>query len=110
MTFSEVEQVDGKRLGRRPPTNKPAIMFSQILRAVPDHPASADYLTLVGDYGLYGNDRYGDCGPVSVANSYKVVSLVGGAEWSASQEDVFDLYRRSGNPDFDPVSGTDDNG
>jgi hypothetical protein len=27
-----------------------------------------------------------------------------------SQDEVFDLYRRSGNPNFDPATGVDDNG
>jgi hypothetical protein len=102
--MSEVERVDGRRLGRRAPSNKPALRLAEILKAVPEHPPAADYLAVVSDFGLYGNDRYGDCGPVSVANSVKVVTRLGNelGEYSVSQEDVFDLYRRSGNPDFDP--------
>jgi len=58
-----------------------------------------------------GNDQYGDCGPTSVANLVRLVS--GGlldSEVQPSQDDVFDLYRRSGNPSFDPATDADDNG
>src|SRR6185295_14375671 len=49
--------------------------------------------------------------PVSVANSLKLITLTGdGTEISVTQNDVFDLYRRSGNPNFDPETGKDDNG
>jgi hypothetical protein len=60
---------------------------------------------------MLGNDQYGDCGPVSVANSRALTSLfLNGSEAYPSLDDVFDLYRRSGNPDFNPVTDTDDNG
>jgi len=78
---------------------------------VPTHPNVADHMTLVTDWGLYGNDQYGDCGPVSVANYIKLVTrYLTAAEISVSQDDVFDLYRRSGNPQFDPATDADDNG
>lgn len=110
--FLETQQVPDRRLGRRPPSNKPAIMFAQIAAtAVLPHPSTVDNLDDVTDFGLYGNDQYGDCGPVSVANSIKLLTKIGtGEEVSVTQADVFDLYRRSGNPNFDPETDTDDNG
>lgn len=78
---------------------------------VPDHPSSADYFSRVTDWGLYTNDQFGVCGPTSVANQRKLISLyLGGLEESPTLEDVYDLYRRSGNPNFDPTTGADDNG
>jgi hypothetical protein len=100
------------KLGRRPPSGKPALMLGAFLRsgAVPAHPATADHFRNL-TFGLYENDRYGDCGPTSVANLVRLVSggLLG-TEVVPSQDDVFDLYRRSGNPNFDPATDADDNG
>jgi hypothetical protein len=101
-----------RRLGRRSPSRKPALRLGNFLTGViPQYPLTADRFSSVKDWGLYGNDRYGDCGPVSVANSRKLVSLyLTGNEQSPTQDDVFDLYRRSGNPNFDPNTDADDNG
>ncbi len=78
--------------------------------AIPKYPDNADYLSSV-QYGNYANDRYGVCGPVSVANSRRMVTaFLEGRMVAPSQDDVFDLYRRSGNPNFDPATGQDDNG
>lgn len=75
------------------------------------HSPLADHFGKVGDWGLYGNDMYGTCGPTSVANQRKIVSkYLGGVEDSPTLDDVFDLYRRSGNPNFDPATDADDNG
>jgi hypothetical protein len=99
-------------LGLRPPKNAPALMLAPLLTgALPAHPAAEDHFSKVTDWGLYGNDQYGVCGPTSVANYVKLVTLyLTGTEVSVSQNDVFDLYRRSGNPDFDPATDADDNG
>ena len=100
-----------RKLGRRPPSNKPALMLGDILTGVaPAHPATADHFGSLA-FGLYANDKYGDCGPTSVANLVRLVTggLLG-AEVQPSQDDVFDLYRRSGNPNFDPKTDADDNG
>src|SRR5206468_3072189 len=60
---------------------------------------------------LYANDQYGDCGPAAVANSRKLVTrLLTGVEDSPTQDEVFDLYRASGNPGFDPDTGAGDDG
>lgn len=101
-----------RRLGRRPPKNAPALMLGDILTGVaPDHPVAADHFSAVGDWGLYTNDRFGVCGPTSAANSRKLTTkIITGAEQSPTLADVYDLYRRSGNPNFDPATGADDNG
>jgi len=99
------------KLGLRPPSRRPALALADFLTGtVPAHPATADHFGSLA-FGLYENDRYGDCGPTSVANLVRLVTggLLG-AEIQPSQDDVFDLYRRSGNPHFDPTTGADDNG
>lgn len=91
------------KTGRRPPKNAPALFAADFLTGVtPAHPAITDHIAK-NEFGLYGNDRYGVCGPTDVANTVRLVSVgLLGQEIKPSQEDVFDLYRRSGNPDFDP--------
>lgn len=93
-----------RKLGRRAPKNAPALRLSQFLSGtVPAHPASADNLSKA-TYGLYDNDTYGDCGPTSVANQRRqVTKYLTGEQHEPTQNDVFDLYRRSGNPTFDPA-------
>lgn len=108
----ENQQISGRRLGRRPhdPT-RPVLKLADILTGAPAHDKAADNLTKVTDWGLYGNDHYGVCGPTEIANSRKqITKYLTATEASPSQDDVFDLYRRSGNPAFDPKTGADDNG
>lgn len=91
----------------------PYLAFADIRKtgATITHNPAADHFAKVGDWGLYANDKFGDCGPTSVANLVKLITkYLSTAEWSPTQDDVFDLYRRSGNPDFDPVTGAGDNG
>lgn len=77
---------------------------------VPEHPTSADYVKAL-KFGLYRNDEFGVCGPTSVANYIRLVTAVlTGKMLAPTQADVFKLYRESGNPDFDPSTGADDNG
>lgn len=95
------------KLGRQPPSNKPALMLKDVLTGTPPtHPATADHFRSFS-FGLYQNDQYGDCGPTSVANLVRLVTggLLG-SEIQPTQADVFDLYKRSGNPNFP----ADDNG
>jgi hypothetical protein len=80
------------------------------VRAVVTHSPSCDWTAGV-DFGLYTNDRFGVCGPTYVANHRRLVTKwCTGTEQRPTQDDVYDLYRRSGNPDFDPATGADDNG
>jgi hypothetical protein len=100
-----------RRLGRRPPSRKPALRLVEFLKAAPSHPTAGDHFSKVHDWGMYTNDRFGVCGPTSVANSRKLTTLyLTGKEESPALNDVYDLYRRSGNPGFDPATDADDNG
>lgn len=100
------------KLGLLPPTPAmPALRLADYLTGVlPAHPPAADYLSGTA-FGLYANDRFGVCGPTAVANSRReITARLKGAVAAPSQNDVFDLYRRSGNPGFDPATGAGDNG
>ena len=74
------------------------------------HPSASDHFARVPAWILGGNDRYSDCGPVSVANDRLLVTTYLSTPQRVSQADIFDLYRRSGNPDFNPATGQGDNG
>lgn len=110
--MTESVRVPGRRLGRRVPSNKVAVQFAEVWKGtLPEVPASVDYLDDFTGWQMLGNDQFGDCGPVSVANSRTLTTTVlSGAPSYPTLDDVFDLYRRSGNPNFDPATDTDDNG
>lgn len=102
---------DRYKTGRRPPKNAPALKLEEVLSGVtPQHPVAADHFLKLA-FGLYANDRFGVCGPTGVANLVRMLTgALLGTEIQPSQEDVFTLYRHSGNPHFDPATGADDNG
>jgi hypothetical protein len=103
----------GRRLGRRPPKRAPALqLFPSLTGIVPDHPASADHFASVEEWILGRNDEFGTCGPTSEANSrlLTTVYLTPDKVHRPTDDNVIDLYRRSGNPLFDPDTGENDNG
>lgn len=113
----ELHPVKTKRLGRRPADlarladRRRTLQFADIYKAVPSHSAAADHLGPISDWTMLGNDQFGDCGPVSVANSRRITTkLLTGTEQQPTLDQVFDLYRRSGNPTFDPKTGKGDDG
>lgn len=100
-----------RKLGRRPPKNAPALRVAEFLTGqVPEHPAAADHFAKVAEWGLWGNDQYGDCGPVSLFNLRKLVTAYAtGIEAQPTQDDVFRLYKLV-NPSFNPNTGDGDDG
>jgi hypothetical protein len=100
-----------RKLGRRSPKNAPALRLADFLTGqVPAHPAAADHFAKVPEWGLWQNDRYGDCGPVSFYNLRKLVTAYAtDVEAQPTQDDVFGLYKLV-NPTFDPETGTGDDG
>jgi hypothetical protein len=111
---TETTQVPGRRLGRKPKQpGRPLLRLADILTGepIPAHASAADHFAEVTDWQMWANDQYGDCGPASVANSRAITTTyLAGGEHVPTLDDVFDLYRRSGNPDFNPDTGADDNG
>jgi hypothetical protein len=79
---------------------------------IPEHPESADYTRAPGlEWGLYTNDRFGVCGPTEVANSRRqTTAWLTGVVAEPSLDDVYDLYRASGNTSFDPTTSVGDHG
>jgi hypothetical protein len=96
-------------LGKREPLpNRRALMMAPLLTGtIPNIPIAADHFTNVPDWEMGRNDEYGTCGPTSVANLIRLLSqYLGGGMNPVTTDDVIDLYRRSGNPNFPD----DDNG
>lgn len=99
-----------RALGRRSAKNAPALRLSAFLTEAPVHPDRADHLTGIASWGLWGNDRFGTCGPVSFYNYLKMITyFLTGVEAQPTIEDVYRLYTLC-NPDFDPETGTGDGG
>jgi hypothetical protein len=101
-----------RKLGRRPPKNAPALRLASLLTGVvPAHPTTADHFSRVERWFLGANNLFGTCGPTSDANYIKLVfRYLLGEDVTVTDEAIFDLYRRSGNPGFNPATGEDDNG
>ncbi|HEY2763433.1 MAG TPA: hypothetical protein VGJ13_05385 [Pseudonocardiaceae bacterium] len=105
----EHQIVPGRRLGRRPhDPNRPALRLGPLLTGViPDHPATVDHFSQVGDWGMLKNDVAGDCGPAMVFHDRILISrYLAGQTLAPDDNAVIDLYRRSGNPNYP----ADDNG
>jgi hypothetical protein len=77
----------------------------------PDHPVSVDHLAAVPAWNGSTNLRYGTCMVCAEANSAVMTwRVLLGVDVSVSDQAVYDLYRLSGNPDFDPATGAGDRG
>ena len=104
-----------RALGIRPAKGAPSLMLSldngTLTGVTPAHSPATDHFALLTSWILGGNDRFGTCGPTSVANLRRLTTAyLSGNAGSYTDDQVFDLYRRSGNPHFDPATGADDNG
>lgn len=110
---TETMRIPGQRLGRKPrDPSRPVLKLRDYLTGtIPPHPQTVDYFSRIPGWCLGANDRFGTCGPTSLANHLLLVSSwLASAPIRVTDNDVFDLYRRSGNPNFDPTTGADDNG
>src|ERR1700759_4681516 len=110
-THRETIRVPGRRLGVRKRTTRPVISFSAIRRRTDTGayvvPTARQNLARFTQWDVRGNDEYGDCGPVSVVNSYALTTAaLTGTPIYPTLDATLDLYRRSGNPNFPQ----DDNG
>ena len=89
---------------------KPILDFDPLLTGITPRKEVSFFEGVV--FGLDDNDRFGDCGPTSVDNLRRATSkFATGTQRTASLTAVFDLYKRSGNPNFNPSSrNPEDNG
>lgn len=99
------------KLGRRHTDKSRPVVRLSLTGTVPAHPASADHFAQVPAWNGATNINYGTCGPCSVANHAILTwKYLLGLDISVKDADIYDLYRRSGNPNFDPATDADDNG
>lgn len=89
------------KFGCLEPINKPSLRLKNFLTGVvPDHPIAADYLTILKNWQMLGNDQYGDCVAVTLANIYRLLSCVlGGKEVYLTLDQVIEVYKTQ-NPSF----------
>lgn len=113
-TNNENHLVEGKRLGLLPDQGHSRLDFGRVLTLEAFNqpiPKADDHIKGVPAWNMGGNDKYGTCGPTSLANYITMVywNLLG-VQVIVSDDAVFALYRASGNPNFNPVTDADDNG
>jgi len=111
---NEFDQHPTFRLGWQGPTQKRVLAMSNYF-AAPDvitvAPPTADFMSEVGTWCGETNKRFGTCGPNMVANLMTMTFAYALDEQVTISDDaIYDLYRRSGNPSFNPATGQDDNG
>ena len=99
------------KLGLRPePVGKIKVKAEWKNKVPPASPAVVDHHA-GWKFNMGANNRFGTCGPTSGANHWQMTQkFLFGKDTFVSESDIFDVYRRSGNPRFDPNTGADDNG
>lgn len=101
------------KLGRRPsdPARLARMIQLPVRGVLPAYPITADHMALIARWMLGANDRFGTCGPTSVANFVVMVwKYCLGIDITVSDAAIFKLYQQSGNPTFDPFAKPDANG
>lgn len=113
MIEAEHHTAPARRLGLRPsdPANLARMIRLPLTAAPVGYPPAWDDISPIRTWCLGANNRFGTCGPTSIANYvillYRVLT---GEQVTVTDHAVFDLYRASGNPGFDPATGAGDNG
>lgn len=90
------------KLGRRAPSQKRALRLGSYLQPanIPDHPDQLNYLPGFTGWQVLGNDKYGDCVAVAVANNRaEITAVLTGAPHYPSLDEVLAFYRTQ-NPGF----------
>lgn len=88
------------KFGRKPPSGAPALMFSDFLRVAPPHPVAQDNLARQRSWRMLGNNEYGDCVSVAVANQIRTVTQdLGLKKVYPTLTQVLNFYRTQ-NPNF----------
>lgn len=102
--------IPGFRLGRRVPDPAYQKLRLKLTGQVPAHPISVDHFSKITNWGMLGNEKFGDCGPAAVAHYVMMVTeYLTGTMISPTLNDVLALYKLC-NPTFDPTTGVGDNG
>lgn len=98
-----------KKLGRRPPSNKPALHLADFVRNLPAHPLIDAGPTGVS-WPMDHNDQWGDCVVAGADHALQAIcALLGVQRSNWSDQQILDYYRTQ-NPTFDPATGAGDDG
>ena len=88
------------KYGRKFPKRAPSLKLTNLIKAIPDHPLTEDYLANLTNWKILGNNEYGDCLAVTWANSRRfITALLGRNENYPTLEQVLDFYKTQ-NPGF----------
>ena len=100
-----------RRLGWQGPSAKEMIRFESITTGAISYPPDVNHLATIQQWMLGRNNDFGTCGPTGIANYYVLAyKLIKDENITVTDEAIFALYRASGNPNFNPDTGADDNG
>lgn len=101
-----------QHLGRRPHDPKrPVLRLAHYLTSGTSYPVFADYLGQVEQWDAYASATFATGGPAAVGNQRRqVTTYLTDTVHAPAIDDVFGLYRASGNPAFDPETGAGDGG
>lgn len=107
--MSAPTRVPGK-LGwvQAPPDERTMRLTPYLAADFPAPPASANWLSKVRSWPLYGNDTIGDCEPVSCAHLTQAWTAYAGREVRIREADVIAAYSRISG--YDPATGANDVG
>lgn len=99
------------KLGKKAATyDKRDLTFAEFLKPAPLKAAPVGYghAGLVGDYGMLGNDRYGDCVFAGAAHETMLWNAAAGKAVLFDASSVLSDYAAV--TGFDPITGANDNG
>lgn len=96
------------KLGKRAPSNRPAVPFRQFLTSIPAHPLFDQAPAF--SYPVDGNDTFSDCVVAAFDHTRQVITgLLTGTQLNLSPDEIVALYKTQ-NPDFDPSGDPSVNG
>lgn len=82
------------KLGRRPPHfDTRTLRLENYLRILPKPPVALDYSGHVQDWGMYGNDQYGDCTEAAIAHMQMLWAALNGASDVPDEQTVISAYK-----------------
>lgn len=92
-----------------PVPTKPRLWLSRHLTGVPVAPVSADWISGVEDWPMYGNDKAGDCTIATVGHAIELVTHYGQGK-TVKVSDASVMAKYSALSGYDPATGANDTG
>lgn len=100
-----------RKLGKLAPRHDPrTLMLADYVSNLPAPPDGWDISKRVPAWGMFGNDRLGDCTCAAVAHMIEVASAIAGKEKVPTETTIEDLYFRLGRQEDPSGPAFPDNG